>query len=70
MSFEVTKKTLYLLINSKYLYVGRMGIARLGQWLNLILVLVCALTLFKVDGFLVRITYVNNAVAKGAGKQV
>lgn len=37
--------------------------ARLGQWLNL---LVCALILLKVDGIPVGITYVQNAVVKGA----
>ena len=39
--------------------------ARMGQWLNL---LVCALILLKADGFNVGITYVENAVVKGACK--
>lgn len=38
--------------------------ARLGQWLYL---LVAVLILLKTEGFYVGITYVENAVAKGAG---
>lgn len=37
----------------------------LGQWLSFVLAL-CALILLKVDGFPVGITYVQDAVAKGA----
>lgn len=38
---------------------------RLAQWLNL---LVCALILLKTEGFPVDITYLQSAVAKGAGE--
>lgn len=41
-----------------------MANARLGQWLYL---LVVVLILLKTEGFFVGITYVDNAVAKGAG---
>ncbi|CAL5425546.1 unnamed protein product [Camellia sinensis] len=40
-----------------------MANGRLGQWLQM---LVCVLILLKTEGFYVRITYVQNAVAKGA----
>ncbi|KAH9753868.1 Pectin acetylesterase 8 [Citrus sinensis] len=46
-----------------FLDILRMVAARMGQWLNL---LVCALILLKADGFNVGITYVENAVVKGA----
>lgn len=38
-----------------------------ATWIALIYVLVCMLVLFKVDGGFVNITYVENAVEKGAG---
>ena len=41
-----------------------MANGRLGQWLQM---LVCVLILLKTEGFYVGITYVQNAVAKGAG---
>lgn len=41
--------------------------ARLIQWLNLLL---CALLLLKTEGVNVGITYVQNAVAKGAGEKL
>ncbi|GMP51090.1 hypothetical protein CsSME_00017457 [Camellia sinensis var. sinensis] len=40
-----------------------MANGRLGQWLQM---LVCVLILLKTEGFYVGITYVQNAVAKGA----
>ncbi|KAI8014382.1 Pectin acetylesterase 8 [Camellia lanceoleosa] len=40
-----------------------MANGRLGQWLQM---LVCVLILLKIEGFYVGITYVQNAVAKGA----
>lgn len=43
----------------------RMVNTRLGQWLNL---LACLLVLLKAEGIPVGITYVQNAVAKGAGE--
>lgn len=39
---------------------------RLGQWLSL---LVCLLVLLTAEGIPVGITYVQNAVAKGAGEK-
>lgn len=47
-----------------FLVVFRMLNTRLGQWLNL---LVCSLILLRADAIPVGITYVQNAVAKGAG---
>lgn len=43
----------------------RMERARLGQWLSL---LVCVVILLKAESFPVGITYLESAVAKGAGK--
>ncbi|KAL7175175.1 hypothetical protein ACSBR2_028890 [Camellia fascicularis] len=40
-----------------------MANGRLGQWLQM---LVCVLILLKTEGFYIGITYVQNAVAKGA----
>lgn len=40
--------------------------ARLCQWLH---TLVVVLILLKVEGFYVGITYIENAVAKGAGER-
>jgi hypothetical protein len=44
-----------------------MATARLIQSLNLLL---CTLLLLKTEGFNVGITYVQNAVAKGAGEKL
>jgi hypothetical protein len=44
-----------------------MASARLIQSLNLLL---CTLLLLKTEGFNVGITYVQNAVAKGAGEKL
>lgn len=43
-----------------------MAYARLGQWLSL---LVCLLILLKAESHPVEITFVQNAVAKGAGEK-
>lgn len=42
-----------------------MGKTDIYKWLN---ILVCALILLKANAIPVGITYVQNAVAKGAGK--
>ncbi|PQQ02087.1 pectin acetylesterase 8-like isoform X1 [Prunus yedoensis var. nudiflora] len=46
---------------------GQMADAKLGQWLFL---LACAVTLLKAAGVPVVITYVQSAVAKGAGERL
>lgn len=45
----------------------RMESTRIGQWLNLLVA--CVLLLLKADASYVPITYVQNAVAKGAGEE-
>lgn len=55
---------IYQFLNYFFLLVFRMFNTRLGQWLNL---LVCSLMLLRADAIPVGITYVENAVAKGAG---
>ena len=43
-----------------------MEITRIGQWLSL---LICVLLLLQTEGVPVGITFVENAVAKGAGEK-
>lgn len=45
--------------------MDRMVASRLGQ---LLILLVCGLIILKTDGYYVDITYVDSAVAKGAGE--
>lgn len=44
----------------------RMKTSRMGQWLS---VLICVVLLLKAEGVPVGITFVENAVAKGAGEK-
>lgn len=55
-----------LYINLLKFCIRRMAHAILGQWLSL---LVCLLILLKAESHPVEITFVQNAVAKGAGEK-